>query len=232
MFIQCYKLGYRFQWIVQYTDLLPLREIVLPIFFANLLSAINGLVDQNMVSFFSEGSISTLDYGMRVFSVYSTLGITALTTLFLPRFSELISSNNYTEIRRLFNYSSKAIFIIGSILSVITILCSETIIKILFERGQFHAQDSVNVAKVMNCFLVSLPILLSSMLGVRLITALNKNKYLILLSLNSVILNVAFNYLFGFTMQMGVFGIALGTSSVYLINGCIILLIARNILKK
>ena len=83
-------------------------------------------------------------------------------------------------------------------------------------HGAFSATDTLLVSRVQALLALQMPFYVFGILGVRLVSALKENSTLMVLGLVNAVVNVVFNYVF--MKSMGVAGIALSTSFVYLFS--------------
>ena len=72
-------------------NVISLLKSCVPIFLSNILVDINGFVDKYFASFLSLGSISALSYAFTIRSFFYYVFTTAITTIFYPKISDLIS---------------------------------------------------------------------------------------------------------------------------------------------
>ena len=93
---------------------------------------------------------------------------------------------------------------------------AEPLVRLIYERGAFTAQDTHLVAQVQRGLALQLPFYLASILVVRLISSLRANHILMFGAIISVTVNFTLNY--ALMRPFGVAGIALSTSAVYLVS--------------
>ncbi len=86
---------------------------------------------------------------------------------------------------------------------------------LLFERGNFTPKDTDVVASIQSMFLLQIPFYTLTILFVRMISSLQANQVLLWGTAISFLVNVTLNYVL--MQPMGVAGIALSTSIVYVI---------------
>jgi putative peptidoglycan lipid II flippase len=96
------------------------------------------------------------------------------------------------------------------------LISSDYIVSLLFERGAFLRADVVLVGKVQALYSLQIPFYLLGILFVRLISALQKNIVLMWGAAISLPLDVILNFIF--MRKIGVAGIALSTSLVYMVS--------------
>ena len=174
------------------------------------------LVDQSMAATLETGSVAILNYANKVVAMILGIGSMALGTVVLPYFSGLVSNEDWSGIKHTFKVYTRLIIIITLPITAVLFFFSEPIIKLLFQRGAFTAQDTQQVAQVQAYYLLQLPFYMLGMLGVRLISALTKNNILMKIAFFNLIINIIGNYLL--IQYFGVAGIALSTAIVYLFS--------------
>ncbi len=167
----------------------------LPMAIGSIMLGGSNLIDQMMAAKLTAGSVSALNFGTRVTGVIIAVGPTALSTAILPALLSLALSIPVT-----------ACFI----------LLSETIVKIIFQRGAFNAQDTHLVARVQAFSLLVVPLSMLLALVVRLVSSLKANDLLLKMALLTVFANFALDY--ALMQRMGVAGIALATPLVTLLS--------------
>ncbi len=187
-----------------------------PMIAGSFLMASTALVDQSMAAMLPSGSVAALAYGNRIIALPITIATTALSTAVIPYFSKMVALDDWKSMRQALRHYLGLIFAAAIPLTGIIILCSELIVKILFQRGSFTSANSHLVAQIQACFALQIPFYIGCILVVRLHSAMRNNQMMMWGSAGNLIVNIGLNYLF---MQWwGVAGIALSTSCVYLFS--------------
>ena len=124
----------------------------------------------------------------------------------------------------------KSVFIDATPVTLLLIIFSENIIQILFQRGAFTASDTHLVAQIQICFALQIPFYVATMLVVRLIESMRLSQIFIWGSSFSLMINIVLNYLF--SGWIGVAGIALSTTCVYIFSFSFLSLFIVRQLKK
>ena len=192
------------------------KQQYLPVITGAFLMSSTTLVDQSMAAMLSPGSIAALGYANRVIALPLTLITLALGTAVVPYFSKVIAQKDWRKIDRTFKYYLKLIFLTTVPLTILFILASKLIVRLLFERGSFTAEDTQLVSQIQIYYALQIPFYVAAIFVVRLINSLGVNHFLTWGSSISLIVNVVANY--AFVQWIGVKGIALSTSCVYLIS--------------
>ena len=132
-----------------------------------------------------------------------------MSNVLLPYFSKQVIKNKVKTFGTLFKLL-KIVFLIGATVSLVGIVFSEPIIRLVFERKEFTASDTEVVARIQQIFLIYLPFKVCGALLVSFLTSINKNIYMAIVSFISVVLNLLFIYLL--MDKMGLYGIALAST--------------------
>jgi putative peptidoglycan lipid II flippase len=194
-----------------------------------LLTSSSWAIGQAMAATLPAGSVATLNYGNKVVGIVAEISGTALATAVLPHFSVMVARREWPAIRKTLRVYSKVIAL-GAVPGVLgLILASNTIVRLLFERGAFTAADTTLVASVQALYLLQLPFVLIGVLLVRLASSLQKNQILLLGAAITLPLNVGLNLLF--MRWLGVAGIALATSVVFVVSCCYLAVSLRRALR-
>ncbi|MCB0446717.1 MAG: polysaccharide biosynthesis C-terminal domain-containing protein [Gelidibacter sp.] len=186
---------------------------------SSLLSGINPLVDQYFSAQLIIGSIAALNYGIKIPAFGISIIGAALGNVLLPYFSKNAIDNRQETFKKLTKIL-KYLIIVSSIVVVIGIFLSAPIISILFERNAFTSSDTVIVSKIQQMYLLQIPSYVTGLVMVKFLTSINKNNFMVLASIINLLLNIVLNYML--IKSMGVYGLALATSLVSIINSIIL----------
>jgi putative peptidoglycan lipid II flippase len=199
-----------------------------PAIVGSFLMCSTGLVDRSMAAMLPSGSVASLEYGSRIVTLPIIIASTALSTAIMPYFSKMVASDDWQSIRHSLKQYLLLIFVASVPLTGAIVLFSEPIVRLLLQRGSFTAADTQIVAQIQSCFALQIPFYIGCMLLVRLISALRKNQILIVGSAFNLAINIGLNYLF--MRWLGVAGIALSTSFVYIFSfGFLLIFVLRNL---
>jgi putative peptidoglycan lipid II flippase len=175
-----------------------------------------GLVDQSMAAMLDSGSVSSLSYGNKLVSLVVGVGSFAIGTAVFPHFSRMATSGNWDGIKHTLRTYARLSVIVTVPLILFLIYFSEPLVGLLFKRGAFNAVDMHLVGEVQAFYLLQVPFYVLSILIVRVISSVKANHVLLKGAFISFFLNLILNY---FCMRwLGVAGIALSTSIVYLVS--------------
>ncbi len=196
---------------------------------SSMLNNINPLIDQYFAAQLIIGSIAALNYGIKIPTFAITIAGLALSNVLLPYFSKRAVENKLEAFRKLKTILSY--IMITSIVSVVVlVLISTPLIQLIFERNAFTSDDTVIVARIQQMYLLQIPFYITGLIMVKFLTSINRNNFMVLTSLISLIANVTLNYIL--IRKMGVYGLALATSLVAFVNSLILYLYINHLNKK
>lgn len=210
----------------------PLRQVAqqfLPAVVGAFIMCSANLVDQSMAAMLAPGSVAALNYGNRVIAFPITLATTALSTAVIPYFSRMVACHDWAGVRHTLKRYMWLIFAVSLPFTGLLLLGSELIVQLLFQRGSFTPEDTQVVTQIQSLYALQIPFYIADIFVVKLITAMRLNQILMWVSVFNLLINVVLNYLF---MQwIGVSGIALSTSCVYLFSFLYLIFFANKNLK-
>ena len=187
---------------------------------SGLLTGINPIVDQFFAAQLVAGSVIALAYGEKIPAFGISIAMIALGNVLLPHFAELVSKDLKKAYKELFKIL-KIAFLASLIFSVLMIFFSDIIIRILFERNSFTSKDTEIVSFIQQLLLIHVPFFVVTRILVKFLTSINKNGFMAWVSALSVLTNLLLNYLLIHSFQ--VYGLALSTSLVLIINSLVFL---------
>ncbi len=195
------------------TGLAQVRKQYLPLIAAGILGSSAIVIDQAMAAMLSPGSVAALNYGNKIISVVLNLMSISLTTAAIPYLSEMAAAENWTGCRRTLKTYSKLLLGFSIPLTLLLILGSHFIVRVLLQRGAFTAADATIVAHVQAMYALQMPFFAVNILIVRVLTAMKRNDIIMYSAGLNLVLDVILNLI---CMRFfGVAGIALSTSLFY-----------------
>jgi putative peptidoglycan lipid II flippase len=187
------------------------------------------LIDQAMAAMLGPGSVSILNYGTKVVAFVLGIASVAVSTAVFPRFSQMVAAGDWDSIRKILRVYVCTVLLASIPITALLVVFSEPLVRILFERGAFTASDTTEVAQVQAMYVLQVGFFLCGVFFVRLISAMKGNAILMLCAMISLPLNVFLNYVL--MRYMGVSGIALSTSLVYVFSSVFVSLASYRILR-
>jgi len=196
----------------------PLRQVVsqyVPLAAGATIWTGSVLVDQAMAAALPRGSVAAFNYGSYIVIGVTTIGTVALGTAVLPYFSSMVAAGEWTRLRHSLKVYTRLIVAVTVPLTLLIFAFSQQLVGLAFQRGVFSHADTVAVSHVQALFVLQVPFFALTILYVRLIAALQSNY----ISLWGAALGVVLNFVLDYALMqiLGVTGIALATSLVYLV---------------
>lgn len=172
------------------------------------------LVDRFFFVRLPSGSIAALSYALNIFSIPIAIFSLPLLSIIFPKFS-VARKNDKNYLNNLFQKSTYVSVLIFFPISAVLICHSEFFVKILFERGEFSAEDTLLTAKALSVYSYGLVFYSIYLLIVKLFYSFNNYAIVFYLSLGSILIKVIFNFIL--VQNLSFNGLALSTSLVYLL---------------
>ncbi len=133
-----------------------LLVLALPAAITGGITQINLLINTNIASA-QEGAVSSLVYADRIYQLpLGVVGI-AVATVLLPELARALRSGNLNEASNLQNRSVEFTLFLTLPAAAALLVMSEPIVRLLFERGEFHASSTVVVGHILAIYGLGLP---------------------------------------------------------------------------
>ncbi|ANQ54472.1 membrane protein [Thermosipho sp. 1063] len=189
----------------------------IPTFFTMTISQVNTVVDMNVSSFFSEGSISYLQYASRFYMLPYGLFAVSVSTVVLSKIS-----NEKHLFKHYVNDALKSTLVLTIPSTFGLIYLSFKIIKFFYQHGQFSAYDTAITSKVLIAYSLGLPFYgIYSTLS-RSFHAIKNTKIPFYATLIVSFSNIILDLIFG--MKWGPIGVAFATSIAGIIGAMYLIL--------
>jgi putative peptidoglycan lipid II flippase len=201
-----------------------------PILGGGLLMGSATVVDQAMAGMLSPGSVASLNYASKLLTVPMWVGVHSLSVAVFPSLSQLSARRDWPGMRHVLRTYSRLILLVSLPITFVLIKYSEPLVALLFKGGAFTQQDVRVVARVQMLLSLQIPFYALGILYVRAISALKHSQVLMWGTVINVVVNAVLNVVF--MRIMGLAGIALSTSVVYVISCAFLWLMLERMLRK
>ncbi|GEM_PF-2052468 len=145
MIIQFYiskrHFNYQFKTFIFNDNIKKMTLLALPVFFGYSVDQINLLVNSIISSNLMEGSLSAINYAQRLQLTITGVISTAIITVVYPLLSELTATKDKERFKSISYKSLSSIFIVIVPLALFLAFNSETVIKLVYYRGDFSEND-------------------------------------------------------------------------------------------
>lgn len=174
------------------------------------------VVDQTMAAWLTAGSVSVLSYSDKLCTVVLAITAAPAADVLFPHFAELVARRDWNGLRT--RLSTSAGIIVGAALPMTLFLfvLAPWIVRVLFERGAFGAEDTQRVAEVLRFAAFQIPFYIIGTVAARVAVSLQAARCMLSIAFSALVLNAALNWLF--MRHLGVAGIALSTVFVHAIS--------------
>ncbi|WP_455539191.1 murein biosynthesis integral membrane protein MurJ [Terrisporobacter sp.] len=206
------KQDFRYKFYLNVNDYLVKKMIKLvgPVFLGIAVNQINQIVDKTLASTLGTGNISALNYANQLNQFVIDIFIASTVVVVYPVISKLFSEKNTKEFINYIDKTIKIIIIIMVPITIITIVFSLPIVKILFERGAFDSKSSLLTSKILAFYAIGmLSFGIREVLN-RIFYSMQNTKIAMKNGIICVCINIALNFIFIKYLKCG--GIALATS--------------------
>lgn len=184
---------------------------------SGFLSEMNIVVDRFFAGQLVIGSLAALDYANRLPAFGVAIVIMSLGNVLLPHFSRLVNE----DIKKAYHYLFKIlklVFFVVLIGVIVGIFFSDWIIELWLEKDKFTHSDTLKVSSIQQILFLNIPFYLCTLIMVKFLTSINKNKFMAWTSLVNLAINIILNVIL--IKYYGVFGLAMSTSLVFIISSC------------
>jgi putative peptidoglycan lipid II flippase len=172
-----------------------------------------GIIDQFFAAHLGTGAIATLSYANRILALILGLGATAVSRSTLPVFSQAQAQGG-EHLHRVAAHWVRLLFVLGVVAMIVGWWLAPLAVKLLFERGAFISRDTEAVMEVLRYGLVQLPFYFASIVLVSLLASQGRQRAIAVVA--GANLFIKFAALMVLTPALGVKGIALSTSIMYI----------------
>jgi putative peptidoglycan lipid II flippase len=186
-----------------------------PAFGGSFLMCSTTVVDQAMAAMLPAGSVAALSYSNKLVGLILAVCGTALSTATLPYFSKMVAKSDWQGCRHTLKKYSFLVMTMAIPCTMLLMLLSKPLIRLLFQRGAFTNADTALVSHVQVFYAIQIPFYIGGMLFVRFLSSIKRNDVLMYSAALSLVLDVALNFLL--MRFLGIAGIALSTSLVYIV---------------
>jgi putative peptidoglycan lipid II flippase len=214
--------GHRFPWRLPLPNT-AFRETVaqwLPAAGGMVFQQVTILVDQGMAAHLSQGSVASLAYAYRLIALPLGLATVSISTAILPVLADLAGRERWSGFWQSTARWMRAGLLAGILPAILLACISRPLIALIYQRGQFGVEDTLDVASVLVAYAGMIPFYIIGVVGVRALSILGLNRVILVISILNLITNIVGNLVF--SRYLGVSGIALSTTVVYLISALII----------
>ncbi len=215
--------GYRFEAVLDFSDpgLRHIARLMLPAVIGLSATQINITVDNQLASLYGNGPVSWLNYAFRLMQLPIGLFGVAIATATLATVSHHAAENRMDRLQATLSSSLRLAACLTFPATVGLILFRHEIIRLLYQRGSFLPQDTVQTSKVLLLYAFALFAYSAVKILVPTFYALNDTRTPVRTSMITVGVKVAVNLIL--VIPLGFLGLALATALASWLNFTLLL---------
>jgi len=213
-----FQIGYKYlpDFDLKLPQIKKLGEIIFPAVVGCTIGQLTIYVDMFFASQLPEGSWSAISYANKIFQFPVGIIMTAMLVPLFPVFSNLIGKSDWETLKFYFHKGLSSLWFLAFPIFSLFLVFSHDAIKLLFERGQFNAEDTRMVAAALIFLAVSIFPYVARDTLTRIFYAFDDTKTPFFIALMSIGTKAVMNFFF--TKPFGLAGITLSTAVMASIN--------------
>ena len=213
--------GYRYTPDVHMGDAVKEAIVLaLPIFLGGSVAQINTFVDRVLASGLQTGSVSALTYSNEIINAIVMLTVTILVTILYPRLNQAFAAGDRISIGTLTEKGINVLALLAVPFSMGAMVYATPVIRLVYERGAFTADDTAITASAFFCYAIGLSFLAVNQLITKVFYSLHDTKTAVYCSVASVVCNIILNLILVRVLAHA--GLALATSIAQIINALLL----------
>jgi putative peptidoglycan lipid II flippase len=179
---------------------------------------VNVLVNSGFAARLGDGPVSWLNIAFRLMQLPLGIFGVAVGTVTLPLVSRTAAIGNIAAFRSALAHAIRLIMLLTVPAAIGLIVLARPIISVIYEHGRFSAEATRQTASALQFYAIGLVAYSAVKVLAPAFYALDKRYLPMMVSILSIVINVALNWFFMFRMALGHRGLALSTSLVAITN--------------
>jgi putative peptidoglycan lipid II flippase len=107
------------------------------------------VIGRRLLSELGEGPISYFGFALRLCDFPQGIFVMALSTATLPSLAKLVAQRNFDEVAKTYAFALRLALFVGIGASALFVVLAEPLVALLFERGEFDRQATVETARAL-----------------------------------------------------------------------------------
>lgn len=230
LIVQLYSLkstGYTYDYLMDLSDKYMRRVISMlpPVLIGVAVTDINKIVDNTLASSLPTGSVSAMDYALRLDSITTGIFVASIMTVVFPMLSIAANEKDRAGLKKATIKGINTILLVTIPAAIGMMVLATPIVTLAFQRGKFDALATQMTAGALKFF--SLGVVFSAIKGFsyRVFYSIQDTKTPVINSAVTVAFNIIFNLMLVKSMQHE--GLALATSMAHFVTSFLILFLLR-----
>ena len=223
-----WRVGFRYKPILSFTDpdFKQVMRLMAPAILGNAALQANLLLNR----FFASQGAGWLTWNTQAFRImHFPIGIigVAISTASLPLLSQFAAGNSMDEYKRTFTYALKLMFILALPAAAGLIFLNKPIVSLIFQRGKFGPDDTIQVAGALFCYAFGLCGYSGRQIATDGFIALRDMRTPVIVSIFTIALNIILNYILIFGLGFDHRSLAISTACSITVNFVLVLALLR-----
>lgn len=209
-----FKFGYRYKFRFDLKDsgIAEAAKIAVPVLISSWVQPLCNVINMSFGSSLGDGAVSALNWANKIYIIMVGVFAYAITNFIFPKLSRLSDEKQSAEFSEMTRSSVGVTAAIIGVICALFIALSNPIISVVFERGEFTADNTALCGSALFCYSFG-------MLGYALCEVLNKSFYALsdgktpmITSLMGIAVNLCCAAIFVKVFNMGTGGLALAAA--------------------
>ena len=184
-------------------------HMVLPLMVSYGVTRIALMIGKVIASLLGDGAVSELTYAHNLYAVVSAVFISNLSVILLTDFNEMVANKEYQSLTTKMRSVISVMTILLIPITVVSVICSDDVVKIVYERGSFTASSTVLVAQVLSVYALSfIPSMIYGIYS-QLLYANGDTKTPMWVAVVTIVINLTVSFLL--IKKIGLVSVAIGT---------------------
>ncbi|MFL0194609.1 murein biosynthesis integral membrane protein MurJ [Clostridium sp. WILCCON 0269] len=148
------RLGFKYSFKVNFKDplLIKMSLMLIPVIFGTGVQQINTFIERAQATHFGEGAPTSLNYAYRVFALFVDIFVMTIATIIYPKMARQTARNEINGMKDTLSKSLGTLILMILPMSFIVIMQSRPIVYILFQRGAFKEQLTIQTSILLGCY--------------------------------------------------------------------------------
>ncbi|MDK0574923.1 murein biosynthesis integral membrane protein MurJ [Clostridium perfringens] len=198
----------------------------IPVIIGVSVNQVNLLVDRTIASSIAIGGISAMTYANRLNMFVQTIIVSVIVTVIYPEISKLAVNKKFEELKIIVTNTINSTSLLIIPISIVTMIFSKPIVKLLFDRGAFDNKDVLVTSNILAFYSIGMIAFSIREIISRVFYSLQDTKTPMINAIFSMVVNIVLNIIL--SRYLGLPGLAIATSISAIISTAILVYNLKN----
>lgn len=183
------KKGFRYRFTTDFNhpEFKAMLILIVPFIFQAIVAQGSTILNNIIVSFLPEGSLSYLSYADKIVRAFSLVLLSGLPLVVFPRFAENITVDNIKELKSMAFKSVKILQTFTVPVCIYVVAFGNHFVRLMFERNAFTSVDTHMTSRVLYLHIFTLIFVGYNVILTKILYAMKKTKTLSIISIISIV---------------------------------------------